>query len=219
MRINWKRLIWIIFIYLYSGLFFYNFLSPYNNWHISYIYTMILIIWLGVEYYEKHLFFQSGLLRYHHWLLRTLFALFFYSSFIIGLATIVWWPNNRIGFYPFIQIIGVALLIYSIILRRQVFVKKVITEGNISDFYLSLFFLTVSIALAYGSIFLVPYVIIIGYSLILMQKRYEKQHFKYFEEFIHRTEKSDKIKAKRYVGLWDKYMEELEKNQKKRGKK
>ncbi len=216
-KIKWRRLIWVVFICLYSALFFYNFLSPYSNWHIAYLYTMLLILWLGVEYYEKHFFFQSGLLRYFHWALRTSFALFFYSSFIIGLATLVWWQGNRIGLYPFVQIIGVALFIYSIVLRRKVFRKQVITQDNISAFYFSIFFLTSSVVLAYGSLFLIPYTLLIGFPLVLLQKRFEKRHFKRFEEFVHTTQNIDKIKMKQYDSLWNKYMDHLQKkNTKKR---
>lgn len=218
MRIHWKRLIWVIFICLYSGLFFYNFLYPFNNWLIAYIYTMIFIIWLGVEYYERHLFFQTGFLpiALYSWPLRSLFALFFYSSFIIGISTIAWWHKNQIGLYPFIQIIGFALLIFSIFLRRQSFKGKKVTEENISQFYLSTLLLVSSIALGYGSKFLILYVIIIGFPLIYLQRRYEYKQFKNFEDFVRSRQKNDKIKTKDHANLWEKYIDkQLKKRQKK----
>jgi len=218
-KIKWKRLIWVIFIYLYSGLFFYNFLNPYSNWHLVYVYTMFLIVWLGVEYYEKHLFFQSGLLRYFNWSLRTFFALFFYSSFIVGLATLVWWQDNKINFYPFGQIVGIALFIYSIILRRRALAEQIITQDIISTFYLSLCFLTISVVLAYGSIFLIPYAIFIGFPLILLQYNFEKKHYKRFEEFVHNKEQISMIKIQQYDKLWDKYLDRLQKKSKNRNKK
>ena len=179
---------------------------------------MILIIWLGVEYYEKRLFFQTGFLpiALYSWPLRSLFALFFYSSFIIGISTIAWWHKNQIGLYPFIQIIGFALLIFSIFLRRQSFKGKKVTEENISQFYLSTLLLVSSIALGYGSKFLILYVIIIGFPLIYLQRRYEYKQFKNFEDFVRSRQKNDKIKAKDHANLWEKYIDkQLKKRQKK----
>jgi len=218
MGINWKRLIWVIFIYLYSGLFFYNFLSPYNNWFISYIYTMILIVWLGVEYYEKHFFFQTGFLPIdlYNWPLRALFALFFYSSFIIGNTTIVWWQKNQTGLYPFVPIIGFVLLVISIYLRRQTLAEKIITAENISRFYISIMLLAGSVALGYGSKFLILYVVIIGFPLIFLQKGFEHRQFKKFEDFMRSKQKLAKIEEKDYADLWHKY---IEKQLKKRVKK
>ncbi|TET63564.1 MAG: hypothetical protein E3J47_01640 [Candidatus Stahlbacteria bacterium] len=179
---------------------------------------MIFIIWLGVEYYERHLFFQTGFLpiALYNWPLRSLFALFFYSSFIIGISTIAWWHKNQIGLYPFIQIIGFALLIFSIFLRRQSFKGKKVTEENISQFYLSTLLLVSSIALGYGSKFLILYVIIIGFPLIYLQRRYEYKQFKNFEDFVRSRQKNDKIKAKDHANLWEKYIDkQLKKKQKK----
>jgi len=217
-KFNWKRLLWVVFIYLYSGLFFYNFFRPFNNWLITYIYTMILVLWLCVEYYEKHLFFQSGFLplNQYKWYLRALFALFYYSSFVIGCATLVWWQSNRIHFYPFIQIIGILALLYSIFMRRQALAKPIPDNASITGFYISLLFLTISLALGYSSLFLLPYVIIIGYPLIFGQRIYEIKRFKKFEKYVYEEKKINKINTKNYFYLWDTYSE---KYCRKRGKK
>lgn len=217
-KFNWKRLVWVVFIFLYSGLFFYNFFRPFNNWLITYIYTMILVLWLCVEYYKKHLFFQSGFLPLdqYKWYLRALFALFYYSSLVLGCATLVWWQSNRIHFYPFIQIIGILALLYSIFIRRQALAKPIPDNTSITGFYTSLLFLTMSLALGYSSLFLVAYVIIIGYPLILGQRIYEIKRFKRFEKYVYEEKKINKINTKNYFDLWEAYSE---KYCRKRGKK
>lgn len=217
LKFNWKRCLWVTFLFLYSGLFFYNFFRPFNNWLVTYIYTMILVLWLSVEYYEKHLFFQSGFLpiNQYPWYLRALFALFFYSSFIIGCATLVWWQSNRIHLYPILQIPGVLLLIYSIFIRRQAFRNAVPDQMSITKFYVSLFFLTISLALGYSSWFLFPYVIFIGYPLIFWQRFYELKHFRKFTKYIYEDKKIKKIDAKNYLNLWEIF---INKHSKKRGK-
>ena len=200
------RLLWVVFIILYCILFFYNMYHPHQNWHLVYIYTIMLIVWFCMEYYERHLFFQTGLLSYFNWLMRVGFALFFYSSFIIGIATVVWWHSNRMGLYPFTQIVGIGLLIYSVILRRRMYTRTEIKREYISQFYFSLYFLTMSVALAYGSVFLLLYVVIIGYPLIFLMRRYEITHFTAFTAYIKRTENIEKITAKNFKELWAKYL-------------
>jgi hypothetical protein len=210
-KIHIWRLLWVVFIIIYCILFFYNMFRPQQNWHLVYIYTLMLITWFCLEYYERHLFFQTGLLSYFNWMLRISFALFFYSSVIIGIATIVWWRGNRMGFYPFTQIIGIGLLIYSIIVRRRMYRRTIIKKIYISGFYFSLYFLTMSVALAYGSLFLLPFVVIIGYPLIFLMRRYEITHFDAFVSYIAKTEKIDKITAKNYYDLWAKYLASITK--------
>jgi hypothetical protein len=218
MKINWKRIAWIIFIYLYTGLFFYNCLRPFDNWFVSYIYTMLLIIWLGIEYYQKRLFFQSGFIPFelYMWPLRALFALFFYSSFIIGISTIVWWYKNQIGLYPLIQIIGVAILIYSIYLRWQILSAKKFDISASSKFYLSITVLIVSLALGYGSYFLVIYTILIGFILVFLQYKFENNRLKEFEKFVHDTQKITKINPEDYEKLWLRFLNKQSKKKKKK---
>lgn len=218
LKFNWKRGLWVAFIFIYSSLFFYNFFRPFNNWLVTYIYTIILVLWLCVEYYKKHLFFQSGFLplKQYRWYIRAMFALFFYSSFIIGCATLVWWQSNRIHLYPILQIPGVLLLVYSIFIREQAFRAALPDQLSISKFYISLYFLTISLALGYSSWFLFPYVLIIGYPLIFWQRFHELNQFRKFEKYIHEDRKIKKIDPKNYPDLWEAY---INKYSKKRGKK
>jgi hypothetical protein len=213
MRINWKRLLWVIFIYLYTGLFFYHCLQPFHNWPFSYIYTMLLIIWLGVEYYHKHLFFQSGFLPFelYKWQLRATFALFFYSSFIVGITTTIWWTKNQIGLYPFVQIIGIILLASSIYVRWKTIRANSITSTKIAQFYLSIALLIGSLALAYGSYFLVLYTVVIGCPLVFFQYTSETSVFR---DFIH-TQNITKIESKQHETLWKKYLEKKLKKKRK----
>lgn len=208
--VNWKRLLWVIFITLYTGLFFYNCLRPFPNWVIPYIYTIILILWLGKEYYVKNLFFQSGFLpiELYGFSLRALFALFFYSAFIIGIITVVGWHKYQIGLYPVIHLIGIALLVYSIILRGQTLNKEAITIKGISNFYYSVILLITSLALGYGSYILIIYIVIAGLPLVFLQKTYEKRVFQEFEDFVHNEQKINKsFNREDCERLWEKYLE------------
>jgi len=209
MHLNWKRFIWVIFVLLYTALFFYNCLKSSNNWLMPYIFTMILIIWLGIEYYQKHLFFQSGLIKFELYSLplRLLFALFFYSAFIIGISTTIWWPTNQIGFYPFIRIIGLLILLYSIFLRWQTNVTKSVTTHVISKFYLSIALLSFSLALGYGSYLLLFYTVF-GFLLIFLQYKYELRIFKDFENFAYHNQKPLKFERKDYENQWHRYCEQ-----------
>jgi len=171
MQINYKRLAWDIFILLYSGLFFYNCLSPYENWFFSYLYTMFLIVWLCKEYYQKNLFFQPTYIpnEEHNYLLRALFALFFYSSFVFGTITIVWWHKYRIVNGAFLPIIGIVLLGYGIYLREQSFRMNVKNRETILKFYLSIGFIIFSMAFGFDSYFVFIYALCIGLPLIILQ--------------------------------------------------
>lgn len=218
MKFNWKRFLWVVFIFLYSGLFFFNFFRPFNDWIVSYVYTIILVLWLCVEYYEKHLFFQSGFLpiKQYRWYLRAMFALFFYSSFIIGCATLVWWQSNRIHLYPILQILGVLVLIYSIYIHRQAGCVQVPDQKSITKFYSSLYFLIISLALGYSSWFLFPYILLIGFPLIFLQQLHELKQFRKFTAYISDSKKIKKLDQKNYADLWEVY---INKHNKKRGKK
>lgn len=214
MRIHWRRLIWVIFIYAYSGLFFYNLLSPFPNWHIPYIYTMVLIVWLGLEYYERRLFFQTGFapLAMYDWPLRAAFALFFYSSFIIGISTVVWWHSIQIPLYPVVHGIGFIVLVTSIVLRRQTICTNRATTKSISQFYVSVLLLSASLALGYGSLFLVFYVLAIGCPFVFLLRRHEHRLLATIEAFaqIHKKKNNEE--------LWQLYIEKKTKKQKKKRK-
>ncbi len=181
MKINYKRLIWIVFILLYSGLFFYNCLHPYENWFFSYLYTMLLVLWLCTEYYQKYLFFQPSFIpnESHNFFLRGLFALFFYSSFVFGITTIVWWHQYRILNTPILPIAGILVLSYSIYARGQCLRQMKKGNQNIKQFFFSIALLIFSMVLGYDSYFLLIYAIVIGLPLILLQaQHYNKQEIK-----------------------------------------
>lgn len=172
---------------------------------------MVLVFWLCTEYYQRHLFFQSGLLFRYHWAIRALFALFFYSSFIIGLSTTIWWQTNKIGLYPFINIIGIVLLGVSIYMRWKFYQQKTFTKENSKNFYTTLYLLLISLALGYGSLFLIGYVIVIGFPLVFLQSVYEKRNFHQDESRIRA--------AKTYGDLQRRYFELVQDaREKKRGK-
>lgn len=202
----WKRLIWVVFICVYSTLFFYNFHSPFKNSIVPYIYTLLIVVWLSVEYYEKHLFFQSGFLPLAllNFFLRTLFALFFYSSFVIGNATIVWWPQNQTGLYPVIHIAGIVVLIASIIVRRKVYFVRVPDQRIINRFYGSVGLLVLSLGLGYGSIFVLLYTCIIGVPLLFLQKAYDTA---FLRRFLASTDKGILSETKARANAWQHYID------------
>jgi hypothetical protein len=206
MKLSWKRLLWVLFVCLYSVLFFYNCLKPFGNWLLPYIYTMVLVIWLAYEYYRKNLFFQSGSIpdNLYFWLPRALFALFFYSSFVIGIATIIWWPANKIGLYPVINVIGLCILLASIYLRWKMSNRRNPARDSIRNFYLSIVLLIISLPLGYGSFFLIGYVIIIGLPLTYWNYMQEKRAVTGFEDYA-RTH-GEKMKPGDHAALWEKYL-------------
>lgn len=214
MRVHWHRLIWVIFICAYSALFFYNLLSPFSNWHIPYAYTMVLVVWLCFEYYEKRLFFQTGFapLPAYSWLFRAAFALFFYSSFVIGISTIVWWHNKQIPLYPVVHIIGFIALIASVILRRRMLHNKNVTKKTISQFYVSILLLIASLALGYGSMFLVAYVLVIGCPIVLLMRHHEYGLLAKIDTFAQTHKKKNREE------LWQLYIEGQQKKQTKKRK-
>jgi len=214
MSINWRRLLWVLFIICYTLLFFYNFFRPFGNWIFVYIYTMFLVIWLCSEYYQRHNFFQSGLLLDYHWAVRAVFALFFYSSFIVGLATTIWWSSNKIGLYPFVNMIGIIVFIISVYLRWKFYLLKNYDQESVVKFYHTLYLFLISLALGYGSVFLLIYIVVIGFPLVFLQTIYEKRHFSQYESMINGS--------KTYFDLQQKYFGLIKQHQtqsKKRGAK
>lgn len=207
-KINWKRLIWVIFIILYTGLFFYNCLSPFKDWIVPYVYTMLLIVWLAREYYLRRLFFQSGLLPsdMYNFPLRAAFALAFYAAFVIGVITVVAWPAYRIKAYPIFPILGIILFLYSIAIRERSARTEEITTRNFVHFYFSVMMLMVSLSLGYGSYFLVLFMLVIGLPLIMVQERSEEKAFTRFMDSVqHEGRSAHGVNRKHYVSLWEKY--------------
>ena len=205
MKINWKRFIWVLFVCLYSALFFFNCLKPFGNWILPYIYTMVLIIWLAYEYYKGNLFFQSGMIpdTLYFWLPRALFALFFYSAFVMGISTIIWWQGNQIGFYPVINTIGLLVLAASIYLRYRIFASESVDQNKIRSFYLSIILLIFSLALGYGSLFLIAYAIVIGLPLTYWNYQYEVMRMAGFSDYLQKQGATpNQTDLAKY---WDKY--------------
>ncbi|MEO0162825.1 MAG: hypothetical protein ABIL39_12220 [candidate division WOR-3 bacterium] len=174
MKLNFKRLAWDIFVLLYAGLFFYNCLRPYENWFFPYLYTMLLVLWLCKEYYQKNLFFQPTHFpnEAHNYLLRGLFALFFYSSFVFGIATIVWWQRYRIFKSPLLPLAGIFLLGLGIYQREKALHMNVKDKATVEKFYESLGLIIFSMALGYDSYFLLIYGLVIGVPLIILQMQH-----------------------------------------------
>jgi hypothetical protein len=172
---------------------------------------MVLIVWLCFEYYEKRLFFQTGFapIPAYSWPLRAAFALFFYSSFVIGVSTIVWWHDNQIPLYPVVHIIGLIALIASVVMRRRTFRSGKVTRGKIAQFYSSILLLIASLALGYGSIFLVVYVLIIGCLFTMLMRHHEYRLLAVIDAFAQSQKKKNREE------LWQLY---IEKQQKKRAK-
>ncbi|MGQ9702509.1 MAG: hypothetical protein ACUVQT_08670, partial [bacterium] len=143
----------------------------------SYLYTLFLILWLCKEYYQKNLFFQPNYIpvEAHNYVLRGFFALFFYSSFVFGIITIVWWHKYRINL-PFLSVIGIFLLGYAIYMREQS-VRQKKEKGSISKFYQSIGLMIISMILGYESYFLLIYAIVFGLPLIFLQVQYYRNHF------------------------------------------
>ena len=208
MKISWRRLAWVVFVCLYSALFFFNCFRPFQNWLMAYVYTMILIIWLAYEYYNRHLFFQSGFIpdALYFWLARALLALFFYSSLVIGIATIIWWPKNQIGVYPITNVLGLLLLGYSIYQRTRAFHTKRANQAAVRVFYMSVAVLFVSLALGYGSIFLLVYVMIVGLPLVYWSYNIERRILADFTTYAEQQSTAD-AKQRDYQKLWAKYTE------------
>lgn len=207
MKINLKRLAWVVFIVLYAGLFFYNCLRPFDNWVVPYIYTMMLVIWLAYEYYKKNLFFQSGLIpdTMYFWLPRALFALFFYSSLVFGIATVIWWPQYHIGLYPVTNIAGILVLAGSIYLRRQAFHKGLADPDKAGRFYVSICVLIFSIALGYGSLFLLVYAAAIGLPLAYWNYLHERKALSDFAAYV-KKQGAASARGPEYTKHWDKYL-------------
>ncbi len=215
MKINLKRLLWVVFVVLYAGLFFFNCLKPFGNWFLPYLYTMILIVWLAYEYYRKNLFFQSGLIpdTLYFWLPRAMFAFFFYSSFVIGIATIIWWPKNAMGLYPYVNILGIAALVVSIYIRQKVFRNKPSDQKAAFGFYLSVLLLTASLPFGYSSLFLIAYAVLIGTPLIYWNYHHERKVLASFMAHL-KTQGIDATKGIDYAKQWEKYLSSIAKSSK-----
>jgi hypothetical protein len=97
-------------------------------------------------------------------------------------------------------------------MRWTFYQQKKFDKENTGNFYRTLYILLISLALGYGSLFLIGYVIVIGFPLVFLQSLYEKRNFHEYESMIHA--------AKTYGALQRKYFELVQDaRDKKRGKK
>ena len=207
MKLIWKRLVWVLFICLYSILFFYNCLRPFENWLVPYIFTLVIVIWLSYEYYMKRLFFQTGSIPDAQYTgpARALFALFFYSAFVIGIATVIWWPKNQIGLYPVINILGPIVLLFSVYLRQKALMVRNADQHAVRSFYLSVLLLIISLPLGYGSLFLALYTTVIGLPLLYWNYDHERKVLGGFADYM--RQQTPAVKEHDYARLWDKYLQ------------
>jgi hypothetical protein len=212
-RFPWKRLVWLVVITAYAGLFFYNCLSSFRFWPVTYLYTMFFILWLDAEYFEKRLFLQSGFLPAeifdHSFILlfvRFISALFFYSAFVLGIATAVWWPRFQILLYPFIQAAGVILLAGSIYLRYRFLKSRLENPEDIMRFFPSLVLLVYSLALGYASYLLLIYVTVVGLPILFLQIVLERKALRAFVNFASSEPSAGKITEKNSLPLWEKFI-------------
>ncbi len=173
-KIRWFRLIWLVLLGVYCLIFFYNFLSPFPRWPTTYVMTMVLVLWLSVEYYQKHFFFQSGFFKFNRIaiLFRSLFGLYFYAMFVVGNGAPVWWPANRVGLYPYFEIVGICMLVYAIRNRLIINRQSRIDGDLIRRFYANVAFFVIAMAIGYGSLIMIAS-LIIGLPLIYGQYRTE----------------------------------------------
>ena len=130
-----------------------------------------------------------------------------------GIATVIWWPKNQIGLYPFVNILGGLLLILSVYLRQMAFRKKLSNIRRIWHFYLSICALIFSIALGYGSVFLIAYVLIIGLLLTYWNYIHEVKVFSNFSDYV-KKQGMENLKQTDYRKYWDKYLATREKKPK-----
>jgi len=212
-RLPWKRLVWVAVITLYAGLFFYNCLSSFRFWPVTYLYTMFFIIWLDAEYFEKRLFLQSGFIPseiYDHsftlLFTRFLTALFFYSAFVLGIATAVWWPRFQLPAYPFSQVIGILLLAASIYFRHRFLKSRLENPDDVIRFFPSLALLVYSLAFGYASYLLLIYVTVVGLPLFYLQIMLERKTLRAYVDFAVSESNAGKITEKNCLPLWEKFI-------------
>lgn len=212
-RLPWKRLIWLVLITLYAGLFFYNCLNTFRFWPATYLFTMFFILWLDAEYYEKRLFLQSGFLPaeiYDHsrplLFVRFVSALIFYSAFVLGVATAVWWPRFQIRAYPFSPALGILLLAGSVFLRYRFLKRRLEKPEDVMQFFPSLVLLLYSLAFGYSSFLLLVFVTLVGLPVFYIQIVLERNTLKSFVHFAISEQNAGKITEKNCLPLWEKFI-------------
>jgi hypothetical protein len=174
---------------------------------------MFFVLWLDAEYFEKRLFLQSGYLpaevfdhSFPMLVTRFISALFFYSAFVLGIATAVWWPRFQIPLYPFIQAAGVVLLAGSIYLRYRFLKTRLENPDDILRFFPSLILLIYSLAFGYASYLLLVYVTVVGLPILYLQIVLERNMLRAFVNFASAEQNAGKMTEKNYLPLWEKFI-------------
>ncbi len=210
----WKRLAWLVFITIYAALFFYNSLLSVSGRWLIYLYTLALILWLDTEYFERHLFFQSGLIplelydrTFFMLLLRTGLALCFYASFIIGLATVIWWTRFQIGLYPLTTIAAIILLTAAVVLRCRFHRQPPDNPGAVFPFHHSVSLILLSLALGYDSYLVLALVVAAGLPMVYLQAAQENKVLSEFLRFTARPDRPESLNRAEYCSCWERFLE------------
>lgn len=216
-KLHIGRLLWVVFIVAYSALFFHNCLSPFPNWHVPYVYSMMIVIWLSREYYLQRLFFQSGQLiptAHERWC-RAFFALLFYASLATGVITVINWSAARIGLYPVANLMGLALLVVALALREQTYPGRLSknTPVLVDRFYLSTGMIMISLGLGFGSWVVLAAAIAVGGPLILLQRNHDRAVVNDLLSFVASLDKG--ASRLTWVEAWAHYQERRNAKEKK----
>ena len=221
-RFPWKRLAWLVFITLYAGLFFYNCFRPNRSSFAIYLYTMLLVLWLDTEYFQRHLFFQSGMLPVEIYdraaqlfLVRSGLALCFYSSFILGISTIVWWPRFQIGLYPFTTMAAIILLAASAFLRLRFQRNPPADPQGVVGFHHTVGMLLLSVVLGYDSYLVLILVAGIGLPLSYLQATLERKALSEFLRFAVTNDNRESPSRAEYCSRWERFIESRSSRRKK----
>lgn len=198
MKIRLGRLAWSIFVVLYLGLFFWNFFITIPNRWVPTLYLYILVGWLSLEFYFRQSFFQSGRLitedpetkdRYHqmNFVLRSGFALFFYSCLALGIADYVWLRKGQVAVLaPWVNIVGMLLLSVSVLIRVSADLSmfkrrhKIIRDGLYATVrhpaYFATLLLIISIPFAFSSFLTLLYAVVVGLPLVYLEASFEDRY-------------------------------------------
>lgn len=213
-RFPWKRAAWLVAITLYAGLFFYNCFRPVQSTLAIYAYTLLLVLWLDLEYYQRHLFFQSGMLPVEFYdraaalfLVRSSLALLFYSSFVLGISTVVWWPRFRIGLSPATPIAGIALLCAAAYLRLRFHRHPPADPGGVLGFHHSVGLVLLSVALGYDSWLVLIIAAGIGLPLVYLQAARERRALADFLQFAAVRDGREPPSRADYCSRWERFIE------------
>lgn len=183
-KIEWKRLLWISFTVLYLSNFTKNFLIDTTNGRflIPLIFYIMIFLWLGIEYYFRSLFFQSGIFTDFNPILRTAFAVFFYSFLAISTWDFInsdklFLPISLLGLF----VIGIGIYIRTKALLVQVRCKKIenlfrekIYKIARHPRYIGMLFIIIATPLVFMS-WRGAVILLIGVLLTVTQMKYEEK--------------------------------------------